>query len=66
MEKLIYNNKTNKIIILDSDNKFIPDLILNKDIIDNIDFNNLPINVINNLPLFLGKEYSSYEFEYLY
>lgn len=58
MEKLIYNNKDTKFIILDSDNKFISNII--KDEYIDTSLLALPSNVLNNPDLYLGKDYIVY------
>lgn len=58
MEKLIYNTKNNKFIILDADNKLVSNII--KDEFIDTSLLSLPSNVINNPELYLGKDYSVY------
>lgn len=62
MEKVIYNIKTQKLVVLDNYNKVIPNLILDEYLIKDIDFNNLPANVFTNIDLYLGKEYEYHDF----
>lgn len=65
MEKIIFDKKRFKFIFLDSNNKIINDdkkLLggFDQNKIKDIDFNNLPSNVLDNIPLYLGKEYEVY------
>ena len=48
-----------KRIILDGNNKVIEDAIIDQYKINDINFNNLPSNVFNDVKLYLGKEYES-------
>lgn len=42
---------------LDENYKLIPNIVPEKYLITDVDFSNLPSNIINNFKLFLGKEY---------
>lgn len=63
MERIIYDNLINKIIILDSNHKVIENIIPDSFKIKDIDFNSLPSNIYTKPKMYLGNNYESHKFE---
>ena len=59
-KRIIYNNISNKLIILDNNYQIVIDLISDNYLLNNINFNTLPLNIFDNIQLYLGNEYESY------
>lgn len=56
-DRLIYNNESKTYYVLDINNNIIVNTT-------DINFNILPSNVLNDVKLYLGKQYSLYNFDY--
>lgn len=55
---LTYNSKTGKILLLDTDNKIVNNIVKDEYIDDTL--LRLPLNIFSNLELYLGKDYKIY------
>ena len=58
MEKVIYRS-FEKCCVINKHNKVIKKLISENYILDDINFDNLPSNIFNNIPLYLGDKYQT-------